>query len=228
MQLVDRDWGRVAWFNQDDPTLSQITVAELDLILDQESTQIYKDDRTTTVCLAQFGTEQRPMVIKRFNARNRWHVIKRLFRKTRARRCWQMAQAFAEAGLKVAKPILMLEQRFGPLRFNAYYVTKHLNGVPLIDVIASLSENELVEVMAAVENLFSLFKDNRLTHGDMKASNLIWHENQLYLIDLDAAMQHQTDLTWRPANAKDKKRFLKNWKNNQDLYVRFKVLLDGI
>jgi len=58
----------------------------------------------------------------------------------------------------------------------------------------------------------------------MKASNLIWDKGKLFFIDLDAATRHQTTWSWRMAHRKDKKRFLKNWREHPKLLALFNEL----
>ncbi|NND01008.1 MAG: serine/threonine protein kinase, partial [Gammaproteobacteria bacterium] len=77
------------------------------------------------------------------------------------------------------------------------------------------------EVVSALQGIFASMREHRLSHGDMKASNLLWLDNQLFLIDLDASRKHRTTLGWRLANHKDRKRFLKNWQSQPELLKLF-------
>jgi RIO-like serine/threonine protein kinase len=54
----------------------------------------------------------------------------------------------------------------------------------------------------------------RLSHGDMKASNLLLTQSgQVELIDLDAMQEHRYEWTFERAFARDQQRFMKNWQN---------------
>jgi Ser/Thr protein kinase RdoA (MazF antagonist) len=51
----------------------------------------------------------------------------------------------------------------------------------------------------------------RITHGDLKASNLLWDADRLVLIDLDAMCQHASPAGFARAWQRDRARFLRNW-----------------
>lgn len=187
------------------------------LLLD--TSRAFKHDRTTTVAKVELAGEA--MVLKRYNPRNQWHKIKRALRRSRARRCWKMSYAFSEAGLNVASPILMLEDRFGPFRLDAYFVNAFLEGQELMTLLPSMSQQERQKVANAIDDAFAKMKLARLTHGDLKASNLMWSDEKLYFIDLDAAQQHRNPVTWLKGHNKDRKRFLKNWQGDSQLLAFF-------
>lgn len=192
--------------------------SELDVALARIDKPL-KDDKTTTV--AKLKMFEPALVLKRYNPRNRWHKVKRALRRSRARRCWQMSYAFAEAGLNVAAPVMMFEYRFGPLRLDAYFLNQFLAGQELLTLLPSLSSEEQALVASEVAAAFSKMKAAKLSHGDMKASNLIWSDQKLFFIDLDAAQQHSNSITWAAAHNKDRKRFMKNWASAPDLLKLF-------
>lgn len=179
----------------------------------------FKHDQTTTV--AKLEISGNLMVLKRYNARSEWHKFKRAFRGSRARRCWSMSYHFQRAGLNVSEPILMYEKRFGPVRGHAYFANRFLKGEELITALPSMSVSDQQKVQAAIRHAFSSMRAHKLTHGDMKASNLLWVGNELYFIDLDAARKHRSLWSWYTSHTKDKKRFLKNWQSQPALLALF-------
>lgn len=198
--------------------------AQLDGILEAaDAKDILKDDRTTTV--SKVVIDGQPLILKRYNARNHWHTIKRAFRKSRARRCWKMSFEFKRAGLNVSEPIMMFEDRYILVRKDAYFANRLLSGDELLTKLPDMSEPEKLQVKAAVFDAFALMAQAKISHGDMKATNLLWVDQQLYFIDLDAAKKHaQWSIIWTKAHAKDKKRFLKNWHNQPELLKLFDEL----
>ena len=80
-----------------------------------------KDDRTTTV--VRLTVEGTDTVLKRYNARSVAHKFKRALRRSRADRCWKMSHTFARAGLNVAMPLFMYEERFGFICKNCLLYT---------------------------------------------------------------------------------------------------------
>ncbi|MBL4674259.1 MAG: phosphotransferase [Arenicella sp.] len=212
------DWNSRIWISTEYLGLLPRNAKPLNqLLLDTDLA--FKHDRTTTVSRVELAGEA--MVLKRYNPRNQWHKIKRALRRSRARRCWQMSYAFSEAGLNVAAPILMLEDRFGPFRLNAYFVNEFLEGQELRILLPSMNRAQQLKVADAVNDAFEKLKAARLTHGDLKASNLMWSDDRLFFIDLDAAQQHRNPVTWLKGHNKDRKRFLKNWQGDSQLLAIF-------
>ena len=179
----------------------------------------FKHDRTTTV--SRIDLPSYSIVLKRYNPRTLGHAFSRALRRSRASRCWKMSYAFDRAGLKVAAPILMLERRIGPVRLNAYFANELLPGSELLVALPALPPAEQQEVLAKMRLAFERMRQAKLTHGDMKASNLIWHSGELYFIDLDAAKKHRSMVGWNASHQRDRLRFQKNWQGHPDLVQLF-------
>lgn len=214
-QSVRRDSNRKARY---------IIVNEFDSSLDAsheslnaaiEHGDVLKHDQTTTVI------RHKGLIVKRYNPRSNLHKIKRAFRRSRACRCWAMSYAFNRAGLNVAQPLMMYERRVGPIRTDAYFVSKNLIGEELLGILPTMSTDQQQQVLSAMRIAFVQMRKHKLTHGDMKASNLLWVDDALFFIDLDAATQHKTRASWRVSHRKDVRRFLKNWKSNPALTQLF-------
>ena len=187
--------------------------------------QVLKDDRTTSVVKLENSKNGASFVLKRYNARNRWHTIKRALRQSRASLCWNMSFEFMRVGLNVSEPLMMYEDRFYGLCKDAYFANRLLIGDELLSKLPAMNKAEQASVRSAVLAAFKVLKQARISHGDMKATNLLWVEGALFFIDLDAARKHPWwSLTWRKAHAKDKKRFLKNWRDKPELLSLFTEL----
>lgn len=200
------------------PTQNAFSPSGLDQLLAQASST-FKHDKTTTVAKVMLSDQS--AVLKRYNPRSAWHSVSRSLRQTRARRCWNMSYAFHQAGLKVAKPILMLEQRFGPIRLDAYFANELLEGQELLKALPNMQPDEQQQVLVAIKEAFKQMQDAMLTHGDMKASNLIWSGTELYFIDLDASQQHRSKVSWNASHQRDRARFIKNWHDQVELMALF-------
>jgi tRNA A-37 threonylcarbamoyl transferase component Bud32 len=61
----------------------------------------------------------------------------------------------------------------------------------------------------------------KLSHGDMKATNIKVLDGKPYLIDLDSMQQHAWDFLAKKRHAKDLKRFMRNWQDQPTLYNTF-------
>lgn len=182
-----------------------------------------KNDLTTTV--ARISINQRDIILKRYNPRNTWHKVKRALRKSRARRCWKMSRVFSEAGLNVSPPIMMFEDRIGLIRMNAYFANEFLSGVELLSALPEMQRGERILVKEAITEAFAKLAAAKISHGDMKATNLLWVDQRLFFIDLDAAQRHRWwSLTWQRNHNRDRRRFLKNWEAQPELLALFSNL----
>lgn len=217
-------WSYRHWFNSASSRLFKqppsIIADHFDVKLEATG-GILKDDRTTTVKQIQVG--EKKLVLKRYNARSFWHQIKRALRVSRAQRCWCMSYHFQRAGLNVAEPLMMFERRFGPLRGNAYFLTQYLAGEELLTLLPTMSAHQQQRVKHAITAAFAAMRQHKITHGDMKATNLLWVNNELYFVDLDAARKHRSKLLWQHSHSKDQQRFLKNWQHHPALKNLFSM-----
>ncbi|MEO0367508.1 MAG: lipopolysaccharide kinase InaA family protein [Pseudomonadota bacterium] len=187
-----------------------------------------KDDKTTTVAIVALNSEafsqHKEVVVKRYNTKSLWHAFTRAVRASRAETCWQMSFAFAQAGIHVAEPILLFEKKYFFLNSVAYFVSGKIEGDLLLDCLPVMGKTERLKVVAAMEELFAQLERARLSHGDLKATNLLWDGERLSVIDLDAAKRHWFNKSWSNAIAKDRRRFLKNWRGNPELVDAFSFL----
>jgi len=135
-------------------------------------------------------------IVKRYNARDGYHRLSRAVRKSRAQRCWRMSHVFCDAGLNVARPLL-----------------------------PAMNDVQKQQVVVAIKDAFEKMLKAKISHGDLKASNLIWADGKLFFIDLDGSKQHLTEKSTRRANAKDIKRFKRNWHDQPALLSLFDELV---
>ena len=63
----------------------------------------------------------------------------------------------------------------------------------------------------ALLKLFAQLVEARISHGDFKATNLLWLDGRVILIDLDAMQAHTRNAGWQRAWQKDRQRFIRNW-----------------
>ena len=74
------------------------------------------------------------------------------------------------------------------------------------------------EINALVELLNALIRE-KISHGDLKGHNILWHQQRCYLIDLDAMQQHHSMRSFTRAYLKDRTRLLRNWPQDSPLYT---------
>lgn len=193
--------------------------------------QQLKHDGTTTVYFAHIDGVA--CVVKRYNTKNVWHFIRRGFRRSRADICYELSDRYQQAGINTPASIAKIQAHFGPFKMRSWYLCHYLDGELLQDVVAeqALSEpNKLptTALLSAVRNLFSKLASNQLSHGDMKATNLIWKANKLFIIDLDAARQHPSMSKSHRALHKDQQRFIQNWRDKPEIQSAFQHAIKPI
>lgn len=217
MAFIQQTWGfKRVLAESDDKAFINEVLSDPDAFLREANAQkIFKHDQTTTVAL--IASDKKQYVLKRYNARNSVHRIKRAIRRTRAWRCWTMTEAFVEAGLNVAPAVGLLEKRFGVLKGDAYFLSEYIDGEMLLNYLPEQNEKQQKIIAQEMRVVFDKMQASKVTHGDMKASNLLWCNEQIYFIDLDGASKHRNQLSWLRSHKRDKRRFMKNWRQNKSL-----------
>ena len=172
----------------------------------QGGDRLLKEGNSQTVWQSRFGNQ--PVVVKRYNLKNRWHALRRSFCRSRASRSWENAHRLRAYHIATPEPLAMIEERRGPFRRRAWLITLLAPGQVADRYLAETADASGIERLAEVVNAFA---DNHLAHGDMKASNFIMDEGQVQVIDLDS--MRLCRLPWRRCAAicRDQERFLKNW-----------------
>lgn len=195
---------------------------------------LLKDGNTCTVALARYNAN--PVVIKRYNIKNLAHRLNRMLRQTRAAVSWANAYRLQYFGIATPKPVALIEQRsFGFSRFGlkgkAYFLSAYVDAPDVADYFAQLSATESMEAerakttraeaVTALAELFYRLYLLKLSHGDMKFSNIKMLDTRPMLIDLDSMRQHHCQYSALKAHVKDLRRFMQNWKDDTSLYNAF-------
>lgn len=186
-----------------------------------EQGAILKDGNSATVVRATVGT--RDLVIKRYNIKNFSHAVSRSFRKSRAWNSWEKSYHMEFLGIPSLKPLAMIENRIGPLRSTAYFVTEYIEGPDALDYLRTNKHaNGEPEALAdLLQNLLS----SQISHGDLKATNFLIGSDGPVIIDLDAMRQLKDPAQFEKAFNRDLDRFMKNWEDQPELASRFEGLL---
>jgi tRNA A-37 threonylcarbamoyl transferase component Bud32 len=140
-----------------------------------------------------------------------WHFLKRCWRPSRAANAWRQGNLMNLLGIPTPAVLGFVEHRFGPLRKRAYLISEYVaDASELSQVYAEEAPKE--PELKQIRRIFNLMREYRLSHGDMKASNLLLTQSgEVELIDLDAMQEHRYDWTFERAFARDQQRFMKNW-----------------
>ncbi len=216
--MYDRDYGSGAFLK---------FLADPESVFRHAETTILKTGNTTTV--ARFVIDGRELVIKRYNIKNTWHWLRRCLRVTRAWESWRLANLLRLFGVPTAKPVAFIEKRFIGLRNQSYFIMEYVNGIDLAQLFAKYKEDDVYfEKMArrflnVLDNLTKL----RISHGDLKATNILIERDRPIMIDLDGMKEHANQLQINRAYKKEIKRFLQNWDNRPSVKALFQRLLQS-
>jgi tRNA A-37 threonylcarbamoyl transferase component Bud32 len=169
-----------------------------------------KRGRTATLALVELNG--RKLVIKRYNIKGAGHALSRAWRPSRAWHSWIEAHRLRFLGIATPRPLALIERRLGPLRGRAWLVSEYCEGPNLQARLAEHAEHGVpVRLKEAIRTLFARLAAERISHGDLKATNFLCRGDELVVLDLDAMRRHDSEAAWRKAWQKDRARFLRNW-----------------
>ena len=170
--------------------------------------RLLKDGGTCTVAAVEVAG--RTLVVKRYNLKHWRHALSRAWRPSRAWHSWQAAHRLAFYGIATPRPLALVEERAGPLRGRAFLITEHCPGSNLLDSL-NAAEQPTPTQQLALSRLFATLHRLHITHGDLKATNLLWQSGQIVLIDLDALLEHRSAAAFARAWRRDRARLVRNW-----------------
>lgn len=174
--------------------------------------EVLKAGNSATV--ARLRLDGRSYIVKRYNLKGPAHALRRAVRPiARFRRAWLNGQRLHMLEIPTARPLLLLERRWGPLRGVAYLVMEDLGDLDLTTEIDGngLSDERLTQVV----DLFRALHAAGLSHGDTKSSNFLVDARKVSLIDLDAMRDSAS------GQRRDLRRFLANFAGHDEVRRRF-------
>ena len=180
---------------------------------------IYKTGGAATVARIEHG--QRRLVVKRYNIKNVMHWLKRFWRPSRAWHSWREGHRLSVLGIATPQPLAVLENRWLGLRGSAWLISEYCGEQDIINRLSNYQDSGDVpeaEIVALVELLNALIRE-KISHGDLKGHNILWHQERCFLIDLDAMQQHQNMRSFTRAYLKDRNRLLRNWPPGSPLHT---------
>ena len=211
---------------RDCPLLERIFEAPDDAV-DRDGT-VLKHDRTTTI--ARIAEADTTWVVKRYNTKNAWHAVRRNLQRSRARNCWEMSRVFQNARIPVPAAIGYIENSLAVLRGRSYFLYEFIDAQNLLSFMkARRGRAEVDTVIGNISGIFQNLHSHAINHGDMKATNILVEPDLgLRLLDLDAARQPHSRAAFERGYARDRQRFLDNWRSDPDLRDRFDSKLPAV
>ncbi|HSH72218.1 MAG TPA: lipopolysaccharide kinase InaA family protein [Methylophilaceae bacterium] len=199
-----------------------------DHLLESTTSVTLKQGNTCTVALADIDAVK--VVVKRYNIKSFWHGVGRAFRTSRAAASWSNAFRLRMYGIATPLPIALLEKRLGPIRREAYLLTEYLQA-PDVDVYFSdpeVQDVEHVKTARYIAEMFYRLKLLKITHGDLKASNIKISNGLPQLIDLDSLSDHDCHWQFNRQHIRDLRRFMRNWPSQSAISIMLANALNDI
>lgn len=145
-------------------------------------------------------------VVKRYNIKSLRHRVRRWI-KRRARNAWTNGHWLDFLGVDTAKPVALLERRWGWFAGVSYLVMPDCGERDLIHTLTS-EPARFSELAPQTVRILRKMHDAGVAHGDLKATNFIVQGPKVLLIDYDSV--RVGDLR------RDIDRFLKNWSDEPE------------
>ena len=186
-------------------------LADPDASLQHADAQYLKQGNTCTLWTTR--VDGRQLVVKRYNIKGLKHRVGRAFRKTRAAVSWMNAHRLGMYGILTARPVALIEARFGPVRGRAWYISEFVAGDDASSLCGQAMLDKAGQIRAGqkLTDLLAQLALSSLSHGDMKATNFILSERGAVVIDLDAMRKHDAAESFQRAQRRDLRRFMRNW-----------------
>ena len=209
---------------RDDSPLIRHMLKDPDLALSDPECQIIKSDTTTTVGL--IFRDSYKFAIKRYNTKNAWHRLRRTIRSSRAENCWHFTRTLRNLDISVAPAVAWIQEIQVGLKGRSWFVSEFVEGTSCLDHFNDdVSPTQIEKTLGEIVEILCKLRNERISHGDLKASNILLSSRGPVLIDLDAMRQHKAESTYQQAARKDTNRFLRNWQDNPDLLATARQLL---
>jgi tRNA A-37 threonylcarbamoyl transferase component Bud32 len=182
-------------------------IEHVDTLMD--AGQILKNGQTS--CVSRLTWNGEDVVVKRYNHRGFMHSLRHTLKRSRACRAWLHGHRLGMLEIPTPKPLAYIEQRKGLLVWNSYLVTAYIEGQKLDDFLQddSVDKGRRLGVTQQIIQLLEKLWKYRITHGDLKHTNVLVTRSGPVLTDLDGMIVHRWRLLYRNKQAKDMERFLR-------------------
>jgi tRNA A-37 threonylcarbamoyl transferase component Bud32 len=181
-------------------------VEQIDALMDKG--QILKNGDTSYV--SRITWNGKDVAVKRYNRKGFVHSLRHTIKGSRARRCWLNGHRLMALNIPTPKPIAFIEQRKGMLLWKSYLVTEYSVGRNLHHFLQddTVAETQKSMMVQQVTKLLDKLQKYRVSHGDMKHTNILVTDNGPVLTDLDGMKPYRSNLIYRRRQTQDVARFL--------------------
>ncbi len=183
---------------------------------DMPGTILKRGSRST---VTQTDLQALPIVIKQYKTLALHRRLRYALTRSRARQNWETGQAMADLGLPIVRPLGFFEETNFRIPRRALLIAPFQKGI-------TLDQYHAPDTLAPkLREIFQTMAKNRITHGDLKATNIIIdQEGRPHFIDNDDASLHHSQRRYEKARQKDERQFLRNWESDPALHDLFRNL----
>ncbi|MBL0712402.1 MAG: hypothetical protein JJV98_01765 [Desulfosarcina sp.] len=191
-----------------------------------EKGDLIKTGNSATV--AQITFQGRVLVVKRYNIKNFRHRLRRCLRPSRGMLAWRSAHMLRLIGIPTARPLALIEERWGPLRSRAFLICAHQPGSRLADYWKTdwEAQDPRTEALESLSVLLRRLAGAQISHGDKKATNLIFDGRAIALVDLDGLRVCRSVRSFKRHFRKDCRRLLQNWHRHPNIFHDLRQMLN--
>ncbi len=164
-------------------------IEQIDALMD--GGEVLKDGNTCYVSRLTWNGND--VVVKRYNHKGVVHSVRHTIKRSRARQGWLHAHRLGMLHIATPRPLAYIEQLKGLIVWKSYLVTEHVEGQKLDCFLRdeNVGREQRSDTTRRVMELLEKLGKYRITHGDLKHSNLLITEDGPVLIDLDAMVVHK-------------------------------------
>jgi tRNA A-37 threonylcarbamoyl transferase component Bud32 len=180
-----------------------------------------KNGNTSTVwAIAVNGHD---VVVKRYNVKGFWHGLKLSLFTGRGERSWVNGYRLLFCGIPTPRPVALLKMRAGLFSTTVYLLSELVQFVSAKKLFRDpgVSDGEKEAMAEQIAQTLHKLQQQQISHGDLKASNILISDGEAMLIDLDAMRQHADSAGFKKAWTMDLQRFMRNWDYDKELHQLF-------
>lgn len=175
-------------------------VAQIDSLIEKGT--LYKNDKTSTVSRTSFDNTD--IVVKRYNNKGLFHSVRNSFRQTRSEKSFYNSCLLVDMGIYTPAPLGYAIEKQNGLYRRSYFIMEH-SEVPTLHqaIMKHPSSEQWEKISNDIKLLLDKFAEHKITHGDLKHSNVLVTDNGAGILDLDVMCVHKSRSTFQKKRNKD-------------------------